>query len=185
MAALDPQAFGGEGQARRGSRLGDAMGEREYPRAVDEQARAARLEIDRAVVVDRERADEAERRVDIPAYVATISATARTKVLPALVAALKGRRNASVPTGRLVRELTVTLLPAIYLSGFFFPLAAMPAWLRAVSYAIPLRYFLVIARGIVVKGVGMSALWPQALALAVFASIVTGLAISRFRKSLD
>ena len=79
----------------------------------------------------------------------------------------------------------LTLLPAIYLSGFFFPLAAMPVWLRAISYAIPLRYFLVIARGIVVKGVGMAALWPQALALMVFASIVTGLAISRFRKSLD
>lgn len=79
----------------------------------------------------------------------------------------------------------ITLLPAIYLSGFFFPLAAMPAWLRAISYAIPLRYFLVIARGIVVKGVGMSALWPQALALTIFACIVTGLAISRFHKSLD
>ena len=79
----------------------------------------------------------------------------------------------------------ITLLPAIYLSGFFFPLAAMPVWLRTLSYAFPLRYFLVIARGIVVKGVGMAALWPQALALAIFASIVTGLAITRFRKSLD
>ena len=56
---------------------------------------------------------ESERKVDIPAYVASISATARTKVLPALIAALKGRANANVPTKRLVRELAVTLLPAI------------------------------------------------------------------------
>ena len=56
---------------------------------------------------------ESERTVTLPQYVASISATARTKVLPALIAALKGRRNADVPTARLVRELTVTLLPAI------------------------------------------------------------------------
>lgn len=46
-----------------------------------------------------------------------------------------------------------TLLPAIFLSGFMFPLAAMPGWLQAVSYAIPLRYFLIIVRGIILKGV--------------------------------
>ncbi|MFO1310576.1 MAG: TRAP transporter large permease subunit [Burkholderiales bacterium] len=56
---------------------------------------------------------ESERAVSLPSYVASISATARTKVLPALVAALKGRRNAGVPTARLVRELSVTLMPAI------------------------------------------------------------------------
>jgi TRAP-type mannitol/chloroaromatic compound transport system permease large subunit len=56
---------------------------------------------------------ESERKVDLPAYVAAMSATARTKVLPALVAALKGPANATVPTGRIVRELAVTLLPAI------------------------------------------------------------------------
>ncbi|MEI2652454.1 MAG: ABC transporter permease [Microthrixaceae bacterium] len=59
-----------------------------------------------------------------------------------------------------------TLLPSIFLSGFFFPLAAMPVWLQVVSYAIPLRYFLIIVRGIVLKGVGLSALWPEVVALA-------------------
>ncbi|MFO1304579.1 MAG: TRAP transporter large permease subunit [Burkholderiales bacterium] len=56
---------------------------------------------------------EGERAVSLPRYVASISATARTKVLPALIGALKGRRNSDVPTARLVRELAVTLLPAI------------------------------------------------------------------------
>lgn len=78
-----------------------------------------------------------------------------------------------------------TLLPSIFLSGFFFPLAAMPVWLQVASYAIPLRYFLIIARGIVVKGVGASALWPEIIALGFFAVFVMSAAAARFRKSLD
>ena len=56
---------------------------------------------------------ESERKVTIPAYVSAIAATAGNRVLPALVSALKGRRNADVPAGRIGRELAVTLLPAI------------------------------------------------------------------------
>ncbi len=78
-----------------------------------------------------------------------------------------------------------TILPSIFLSGFFFPLAAMPAWLQLFSYLIPLRYFLIIARGIVIKGVGLSAMWPEVIALTVFAIVVMGAAAARFRKSLD
>jgi ABC-2 type transport system permease protein len=78
-----------------------------------------------------------------------------------------------------------TILPSIFLSGFFFPLAAMPVWLRVVSYTIPLRYFLIIARGIVLKGVGAAALWSEILMLSVFAVVVMGAAAVRFRKSLD
>ncbi len=78
-----------------------------------------------------------------------------------------------------------TILPSIFLSGFFFPLAAMPIWLRAISYAIPLRYFLIIARGIVLKGVGVAALWGEILMLTLFAVVVMSAAAVRFRKSLD
>jgi len=78
-----------------------------------------------------------------------------------------------------------TILPSIFLSGFFFPLAAMPVWLRVISYAIPLRYFLIIARGIVLKGVGVAALWSEILMLTLFAVVVMGAAAMRFRKSLD
>jgi ABC-2 type transport system permease protein len=90
---------------------------------------------------------------------------------------------------RTQQEAMVTavfvLLPNIFLSGFFFPLEAMPEWLQAISLAFPLRYFLIIVRGIVLKGVGIEALWPEVLALAVFALIVTLAASRRFRKRLD
>ena len=78
-----------------------------------------------------------------------------------------------------------TILPSIFLSGFFFPLAAMPTWLQAISYAIPLRYFLIIARGIILKGIGVSALWTDILALLIFSTVVMGAAAGRFHKSLD
>ena len=78
-----------------------------------------------------------------------------------------------------------TILPSIFLSGFFFPLAAMPVWLQALSYIIPLRYFLIIARGIVIKGVGMEALWTEVATLAFFAVVVMTAAAARFKKSLD
>ncbi|HRA20418.1 MAG TPA: ABC transporter permease [Anaerolineae bacterium] len=76
-------------------------------------------------------------------------------------------------------------LPAIFLSGFFFPLAAMPTILQWLSYLIPLRWFLIIVRGIVLKGVGMESLWPQVAALAVFAVLIMGGAALRFHKRLD
>jgi ABC-2 type transport system permease protein len=78
-----------------------------------------------------------------------------------------------------------TIMPSIFLSGFFFPLAAMPVVLQWASYAIPLRYFLIIARGIVLKGVGIEALWPEVVALSIFAVVVMGAAAARFRKRLD
>ncbi|MBE0696843.1 MAG: ABC transporter permease, partial [Anaerolineaceae bacterium] len=78
-----------------------------------------------------------------------------------------------------------TIMPSIFLSGFFFPLAAMPAFLQVVSYIIPLRYFLIIARGIVLKGAGADVLAPEIIALSAFAFLVMGAAALRFRKQLD
>jgi ABC-2 type transport system permease protein len=77
------------------------------------------------------------------------------------------------------------LLPNIFLSGFFFPLEAMPEPLQVLSHAFPLRYFLIIVRGTVLKGVGIEALWPEVIALAIFALLVTAGAARRFRKRLD
>lgn len=77
------------------------------------------------------------------------------------------------------------LMPSIFLSGFFFPLEAMPLALRALSYAIPLRYMLIIVRGIVLKGVGFEVLRGEILILSIFCVIVLAQAARRFRKSLD
>lgn len=74
------------------------------------------------------------------------------------------------------------LTPMIYLSGFIFPIENMPRLIQLFTYVIPLRYFLVIVRGIFLKGVGLDLLWPQATALAAWGSIVLVLAVSRSRK---
>ena len=78
-----------------------------------------------------------------------------------------------------------TMLPGIFLSGFFFPLDAMPKFLQFVSYAIPLRYFLVIIRTLLLKGVGLAAIQNEVIALAIFGVVIMGAAAARFRKRLD
>ena len=74
------------------------------------------------------------------------------------------------------------LMPMIYLSGFVFPIENMPAVIRAVTYLIPLRYFLVILRSIFLKGVGLETLWPEALALTAWGVGILALAIARSTK---
>jgi ABC-2 type transport system permease protein len=83
--------------------------------------------------------------------------------------------------------LTVMMynLPSIFLSGFFFPLEAMPQFLQIVSYAIPLRYFLVVIRSLLLKGVGIEAIQGEVIALTIFGLAIMTLAALRFRKRLD
>jgi ABC-2 type transport system permease protein len=78
-----------------------------------------------------------------------------------------------------------TALPTVYLSGFLFPLEAMPRWLQLVSYLIPARYALVIMRGIILKGVGIEILIEQVVAVLIFSTVVLILAATRFRKKLE
>jgi ABC-2 type transport system permease protein len=74
------------------------------------------------------------------------------------------------------------LTPMLYLSGFIFPIENMPAAIQPLTYLIPLRYFLVIVRGIFLKGIGLDLLWPQALALGTWGCVVFALAVMRSRK---
>jgi ABC-2 type transport system permease protein len=76
------------------------------------------------------------------------------------------------------------LVPMIYLSGFIFPIENMPPVIQAVTTVIPLRYFLVIVRGIFLKGVGWDILWPQFAALAAWGVTVLALAAVRYRKTI-
>ena len=73
------------------------------------------------------------------------------------------------------------LLPMIFLSGFIFPIENMPETIQPVTYIIPLRYFLVIVRGIFMKGIGLDVFWPDALAL--LACGVTILTVATLRSS--
>jgi len=77
------------------------------------------------------------------------------------------------------------MLPSMMLSGFFYPLAALPAALQFVSSLLPMTYFLVIVRSVVIKGVGIEMLMPQVIALTIFSILLLGVAAMRFRKSLD
>lgn len=79
----------------------------------------------------------------------------------------------------------MTLLPSLFLSGFFFPLEAMPPVLQAISYLTPLRYYLIIIRSLMLKGVGVESLTQEIFALAVFGVVIMGIAALRFRKRLD
>jgi ABC-2 type transport system permease protein len=74
------------------------------------------------------------------------------------------------------------LVPMMYLSGFIFPIENMPPVIQAITTLIPLRYFLVIVRGIFLKGVGWDVLWPQFAALAAWGATMLALAAVRSRK---
>jgi len=80
--------------------------------------------------------------------------------------------------------IMLVLLPSVLLSGFVFPRDAMPLAIKLVGYLIPLTYFIEIIRGIMLKGVGISFLVNDVIALGVFTLILLGIASLRFRKSL-
>jgi ABC-2 type transport system permease protein len=84
----------------------------------------------------------------------------------------------------MMLSMMLTMLPTIMLSGFIFPLASIPKVLRLLADVIPATHFLVIIRGVVLKGNGPRDLWPQILALAAIAAILMSLAISRFGLTL-
>lgn len=78
----------------------------------------------------------------------------------------------------------VSFLPAFLLSGFVFPIKSMPVALQLVTYLVPARYFLVVIRGIFLKGVGVDVLWPNLVSLVVFAILMITVASLRLRRSL-
>jgi ABC-2 type transport system permease protein len=76
------------------------------------------------------------------------------------------------------------MLPAFMLSGFVYPIANMPAVVQWFTYLNPLRYYLLIIRGVFLKGLELQVLWPQMLALAALGSTMLLLAAGRFRKTM-
>jgi len=77
------------------------------------------------------------------------------------------------------------VFPSIVLSGFMFPIENMPRVIQYVTYFIPIRYFLVIVRGIFLKGSGLDVLWPQVLVLFIFGVSLLTLSSLRFRKRVQ
>jgi ABC-2 type transport system permease protein len=77
------------------------------------------------------------------------------------------------------------VMPAIILSGFSFPIASMPEWIQYLTYLNPLRYFLVVIRGVFLRGSGVVDLWPQLLAMTVLGAVMMGLSALRFKKRIE
>jgi len=78
--------------------------------------------------------------------------------------------------------LVTSMLPAIFLSGFIFPIRAMPEAIQVITYAVPARYFLVIVRGIILKGAGLLPYWQDVAFLLLYATVVLALAYARLRR---
>jgi ABC-2 type transport system permease protein len=76
-------------------------------------------------------------------------------------------------------------LPVIQLSGAIAPIESMPLFFQYLSLLDPLRYFIDITRGILLKGVGLNVLWPNVLALGVFVAVLLTISINRFRSQLS
>jgi ABC-2 type transport system permease protein len=74
------------------------------------------------------------------------------------------------------------MLPSIVLSGFMFPIENMPRVIQAITYLIPLRYYMTIVRGLFLKGSGLAVLWPQAVALLLLGATIMALSAARFTK---
>ncbi|HEX9637649.1 MAG TPA: ABC transporter permease [Acidobacteriota bacterium] len=85
----------------------------------------------------------------------------------------------------MLSSVFLLMVPMIYLSGLIFPIENMPAPIQTLTYAIPLRYYAVILRGVFLKGSGLDVLWPESLILAGFGIGIVSLAALRFRKRLD
>jgi len=76
-------------------------------------------------------------------------------------------------------------MPAITFSGFAYPIESMPQWMQVLTYADPLRYFLVVIRSVYLKGAGFDILWPQMAAMTAIGTLMLTVSILRFHKSLD
>ena len=76
------------------------------------------------------------------------------------------------------------MIPAFILSGFAFPLENMPQWLQYITYINPLRYFIIVIRGVFLKGIGLEILWPEIVALAILGGIAIFFSSVRFQKRL-
>jgi len=99
--------------------------------------------------------------------------------LGVLVAAVTTSQRAA-----MIGAMVGTMLPNELLSGMIFPIASLPDWLRPVTVVVPARWFIVIARGIMLKGVGLEYLWQAHLVLLAMLAVFLGLASRSFKARL-
>jgi ABC-2 type transport system permease protein len=96
-----------------------------------------------------------------------------------LVSTISDNQKQSQQTAMLI------MLIGLVLGGFMFPRYLMPPFIRILGNLFPLTYFIPIARGIVTKGIGVTALWEQVVALAIYVVLVMGVAVWAFNPKLE
>ena len=82
-------------------------------------------------------------------------------------------------------SLLLLLMPTIFLSGFLFPIESMPRFLQIVSNIIPAKYFITIVKGIMIKGVGLNALWQPTLVLLIMATVLMAASLRNLKPRLN
>lgn len=92
--------------------------------------------------------------------------------------------TASQTQGQAIQVAMMTLLPQILLSGFIFPLQAMPPAISWIGYCLPLTWFVKVSQGIMLRGAGLDSLWPAFVVLTAMAAVVFTAAVLRFRRDL-
>ena len=85
----------------------------------------------------------------------------------------------------MMASVFAVMMPMIYLSGFAFPIENMPKFFQYITYAIPLRYFITIIRGVVLKGIGFSSLWLETVILFGMGVSILVLSANRFSKKIE
>jgi ABC-2 type transport system permease protein len=85
----------------------------------------------------------------------------------------------------MIMAQLITTLPSMLLSGFIFPILSMPFVLQLISYLVPARYFLVIIRGIMLKGVGLGYFYQPIIILLIFGTVLQLLSVKRFKTNLE
>jgi ABC-2 type transport system permease protein len=95
-----------------------------------------------------------------------------------LISTLSSTQQQAMTAGQFI------LTPAILLSGLIFPIANMPEFVQYLTYANPLRYFIIVVRGVFLKGVGLDILWPEMTGLACLGLVLFTLSVLRFRQRL-
>ena len=85
----------------------------------------------------------------------------------------------------MMLAIFVVMLPMVFLSGFAFPIENMPKSIQLVTHIIPLKYFMVIIRGVILKGIGIAELWQELLVLFIMGVCILALSAKRFSKKLD
>ena len=97
---------------------------------------------------------------------------------------LLGSAGSNSQRGAMTTVMLITTLPSIILSGFVFPIASMPPVVQVFTYFVPARYFMVISRGIFLKGSSFTDLWPEIWPMTLLAVVLMGASIRTFKKRI-